>query len=120
MDKKTKEFVKNIAKGLKQIKEGKGLTKEQVFGKGKIQKKINDLKDKVNFLRKKDLKRLEQAQQDHYEIKKFQRILKILMPEVCKLQLKGEQAEAVSEYQYYIKQIERNKREKAETPLKKQ
>ncbi len=74
-------------------------------------KKINDLKDMVNFLRKKDLKRLEQARQDHYEIKKFQRILKILMPEICKLQLKGDQAEAVSEYQYYISQIEKNKRD---------
>lgn len=32
MDKKEKGFIENIEKALKQIREGKGLTKEQVFG----------------------------------------------------------------------------------------
>jgi len=41
-----KKFVKNISKALKQIKEGKGLTKEQVFGKTKEK----ELREKLNVM----------------------------------------------------------------------
>lgn len=74
-----------------------------------MQKKINNLKSEIKKLEEKNFKRLEQAQKDSYKIKKLQRILKVLIPEVCKIKLNGEQVEVLAEYQYYIKQIEREK-----------
>jgi len=72
----------------------------------KMQRRIDVLKKDVKILNDKNNVRLRQARQDHYEIKMYERILKVFIPVVCRAKDRNHQEnETLSEIKYYLEKV---------------
>lgn len=77
----------------------------------KMQKRIDGLKKHIKILNSKNNIRLKQARQDHYEMKIYERILKIFIPVVCRAKDRTHQEnEALSEIKYYLDKVIKSKK----------